>query len=98
MEKISWRELENFLREHPDRKGVIVFKQNPHWDREYSEKERSYWLNGKDYHFQSGKISNALWGFCLDENSPDADGIRLDWVIYALPEERWDIDYCYIME
>lgn len=96
-EKITWSELDDFLRANPERKGVVVFKQHPSWDRQYSELERSYWLDGKDNHFQPGKISNSIWGFCLDTKSPDADGIRLDWVIYGLPDERWDVDYCYIL-
>ena len=96
--KLTWKELENHLRQHPDSKGVIVFKQHPSWKKDYSEKERSYWLNGTGNHFQDGKISNSIWGYCLEESSPDADGIRLDWVIYDLPRRRWEIDYCYLLD
>lgn len=96
--KLSWEELDKFLTENPERKGVVVFKQNPRWKKQYSEKQRSYWLDGSGNHFKTGKISNSIWGYCLDENDPDADGIRLDWVIYALPEERWEVDYCYLLD
>lgn len=96
--RMTWKELDNFIREHPDRKGVVVFKQNPKWNKEYSELERSYWFTGDNRHFQKGKIANSIFGYCLDEKSPDADGIRLDWVLYGYPEDRWEVDYCYVMD
>lgn len=98
MKKITWEELETLLRENPNREGVVVFKQMPSWKKEYSEKARSYRLNGHGYHFQKGKISNSIYGVCLDENDPDSNGIRLDWVIWASPEDRWEIDYCYMLK
>lgn len=93
MKKISWKELDNFLSENHDREGVIVFKNGPYWKQEYPLESRSYRVSGNDNHFHSGKISNSIYGFCLD----GSEDCRLDWVIYALPEERWDIDYCYIL-
>lgn len=96
--KMTWQELDEFLCKHHDREGVIVFKQHPTWRKEYSERERSYRVSGDCNHFHNGKISNAIFGFCLDENDPDAhNGVRLDWVIYALPDERWHVDYCYLL-
>lgn len=95
--KMTWQELDEFLCGHHDRKGVVVFKQHPSWRREYSELERSYRISGNDNHFLSGKISNAIYGFCLDENDPDAQGVRLDYVMYAMPDECWHVDYCYLL-
>ena len=97
IKKMTWEELDEYLRTHQEAEGVIVFKQHPSWRKEYSLEQRSYRLNGKGNHFQQGKISNSIWGYCLDESDPDADGIRLDWVLYALPEERWEVDYCYLL-
>ena len=94
LKKITFSDLTKYLSEHHDKFGVIVFKQNPIWNKEFSELSRSYRVSGNCNFFQSGMISNAIIGDCLDNSE---DGIRLDWYMACdKPEERWEVDYCYI--
>ena len=99
MNKISFSELEQYLQEHQDGKGVIVFKQNDDWKREFSEEERSYIVYGDNKWFKPYCIGNSLYGYSLDGRDM---GVRLDWYMRALPEDglgkRWIVDYCYILE
>ena len=95
MERITYKKLHEIMntynREHPDRDGhaditgVIVFKQS-NWDNQFTEEERSYRVSNSNRTFQDGKISNSLFGDCLDGKD---DGVRLDWY-------NWDVDYCYM--
>ena len=94
-EKITWSEMCDFLCENHDRKGVVVFKQNPTWKKQYSEKSRSYEVGGWCNLFYSNLISTSVFGNCLDGSE---NGVRLDWYMHAdKPEERWKVDYCYIL-
>ena len=68
--------------------GVIVYKASNWPDKNYSEKERSYRVSSCNRCFQADKISNSMFGDCLDGKDI---GVRLDWY-------NWDIDYCYIDE
>lgn len=99
MKKITWKELEQYLQEHHDKRGVIVFKQGKDWKREFNEKERSYLIHGDDKWFNPEMIGSSLYGYSLDGKDM---GVRLDWYMRALPEdgigERWIVDYCYILE
>lgn len=66
--------------------GVIVYKQS-NWEKEYSEKSRSYCVRSNNRAFQYGKIANSIFGYCLDGTDM---GVRLDWY-------NWDVDYCYMI-
>lgn len=94
MERLSFQELCNYLETHEERIGVIVFKQNKNWQREYTEPERSYMVSGNNRYFQKGKISNSLFGTNLTK---DDCGVRLDWYMFN-GEDSWEVDYCYILE
>ena len=65
--------------------GVIVYKAS-NWKKSYTEKQRSYRVSSCNRCFQSGKISNAMVGDCIDGTDT---GVRLDWY-------HWDVDYCYM--
>ena len=93
--KLSWSEVYKILCDNHDRHAVVVFKQNPTWKREYTEQERSYKISGSDNAFDNNKISTSLWGDCLGCE----DYCRLDWYMKAdNPEERWQVDYCYLLD
>lgn len=94
--KITWEEMEkafwDYNREHDNGEsgepiaGVVVYKKE-NWGKPYSVKSRSYKVYSSNRAFQSGKISNSIFGYCLDGTD---DGVRLDWY-------RWDVDYCYML-
>lgn len=90
MEKLTLNELKQ--RKNWE-KAVIVFKEES-FNKEYSEEERSYEINSSANYFISGKISNSLYGSCL--NGKDS-GVRLDNYIYD-ESNPWLIDYCYIIK
>jgi hypothetical protein len=98
MKKITYTELKdamyNFNDEHSDGKaslyGVIVFTENS-FDKPYTETERSYRVSNDNKGFQHGKISNSIYGNCLDNKDL---GVRLDWYMH----EGWKVDYCYLEE
>ena len=99
MNKITFKELCNYLRDNTEGKGVIVFKQGKDWKKEFSEEERSYIVHGDNKFFKPYLIGSSLYGTNLTKTDC---GVRLDWYMKAIPEdglgERWTIDYCYILE
>lgn len=96
MEKITWKELTDYLYNNHNGKGVVVIKNNPTWKKEYPEKERSYLVHGDNNYFNPEKISTSIWADALEGTDK---GVRLDWYIFDTnKEERWQIDYCYIVE
>lgn len=66
--------------------AVIVYKQS-NFSEEYSEESRSYLINNNNHHFDN-KISNALWGSCLDGTDQN---VRLDYY-------NWDIEKVYLLK
>ena len=95
LKKMTWSELEDYLYKHHDAKGVIVFKQIPAWDKEYSLESRSYVVDGNANAFDSSKISTALPAGNLDGTDED---VRLDWYMKdPNPKYRWQVDYCYLL-
>lgn len=101
MKKLTLAELEHHFRNYnethdqdkPAQSAVIVFKPfESGWDknRDYSEAECSYRVWNNNRRFQHGKISNSLFGNCLDGKDV---GVRLDWYI-----GEWVVDYCYLEE
>lgn len=97
MKKLSYGELHDMLCSGEANEGVIVFKQHPRWEKEYSEKERSYRVDNRTSRaFQPGKIASSIHGDCI---AGTEYGVRLDVYMKADdPAERWIIDYCYIQE
>lgn len=95
IKKLTWGELYDILCDDHKKSAVIVFKQNPTWKREYTEEERSYKVSGECKAFDSSKIGTSLYGECLGVD----EFIRLDWYMKAEnPEERWQVDYCYLLD
>lgn len=94
MKKITMSELEHIMWNYneancndPDEPlyGVIVYSSD-NWDKPYTEEERSYRVSSRNNAFEYGKISNSIYGDCLDGKDL---GVRLD--LY-----NWDTDYCYM--
>lgn len=94
MEKISYDELFDIMsrynEEHNNNPatpltGVIVYSSD-NWDKPYTETERSYRVSSRNNAFEYGKISNSIYGDCLDELEW---GVRLDYY-------NWKVDYCYM--
>lgn len=95
MEKITMGELYNRMTAHNSKTlngqrgepitGVIVYKPE-NWTTPYTEEQRSYRVSSNCWGFMSGKISNAVYGDCLDGTDI---GVRLDWY-------NWSADYCYM--
>ena len=92
--KLTFAELCDYLSDHHDKYGVIVYKQNPTWRKEFSEQARSYRVSGNCNHFHSGLISRSIFGECLDGSE---GGVRLDHYMWDVPDEnKWRVDYCYV--
>ena len=96
MNKITFTELAtnmwDYNEKHPENedkailKGIIVYKQK-NFEKPFSLVERSYEVANNNRCFQPNKISNSLFGNCLD--GVDL-GVRLDWY-------RWEVEYCYML-
>lgn len=77
------------LNEGKEMKGAIVFKKD-NWRTEYPLEARTYIVSNQCNWFDNEKCSNALIATTLDGTDKD---VRLDYYI-----NRWDIDYCYILD
>ena len=97
LNKITWKELEEYLTNNHEGKGVIVFKQGKWFNKEYSETERSYEVHGNCKWFDHTKLGKSIFGYCLDGKD---EGVRLDYYMFYCdkPEDNWQVDYCYIVE
>lgn len=103
MEKLTWKEFFTKMHEAAESNnfelnGVIVFKPES-FDKEFSEKERSYKVSSGEKIFDSRMHGASMYGDCLDGSDR---AVRLDWYMKALPEDglgkRWKVDYCYIKD
>lgn len=96
MEKITFKELCDYLENNHDKQGVVVIKNHPKWKREFPLESRSYIVCGNDKYFNPEMIGRSLYGYSIDKTDM---GVRLDWYIHdENKEDRWEIDYCYLME
>jgi len=66
--------------------AVIVFTKGS-FNKEYSEKSRSYKVNKTSNYFDGSKMGKELIGNCLDGED---EGVRLDHYL-----GDWKVDYCY---
>lgn len=73
------------LNETPVKSAIIVYKQS-NFKIQYSLRDHSYRVFNSNRAFQKGKISNSLFGDCLDQKDI---GVRLDLT-------GWEVEYCYI--
>lgn len=71
-------------------KAVVVFKQGPWFNAEYTEEQRSYIFSSDNKYFISGMGGSSIYADCMDGTDR---GVRLDWYL-----GKWEIDYCYIVE
>ena len=92
MKKLTFEELCDKLEDDENLNGVIVFKQNHSWKKEYSLEERSYVVSGTNKYFKHWMIGCSLFGTNLTGTDR---GVRLDWYMKD-EEDPWRVDYCYI--
>ena len=92
MKKLTFSELCDKLEDDENLNGVIVFKQNHSWKKEYSLEERSYVVSGTNKYFKPYAIGCSLFGTNLTGTDR---GVRLDWYMKD-EEDPWRVDYCYI--
>ena len=94
--RLTWSELSDILSKDHSKAGVVVFKQNPNWVREFSEGERSYIVHGDEKFFYNNMISTSIWANAMEGTDK---GVRLDWYMFYEDEaHRWKVDYCYLLE
>ena len=95
MNKLTLSQLTEILMKDDSKTGVIVIKNGPYFKKEFPLESRSYRVIGGK-HFQEGMIGDSIFAEAIDGSDPD---VRLDWYLKAdKPEERWQVEYCYIME
>ena len=95
MKKLTLNELTEILKKDDTKTGVIVIKNGPYFLKEFPLEARSYRVIGGK-HFKDGMIGDSIFAESLDGSDPD---VRLDWYLKAdKPEDRWQIEYCYILE
>jgi hypothetical protein len=70
--------------------AVVVFKQGPWFNAEYTETERSYQFSSDNKYFIPGMGGNSIYANCLDGVERC---VRLDWYIH-----KWEVDYCYLVD
>ena len=102
MKKMTFQELRDYICEYNRThnwaaeviSAVIVFTPDS-FNKEYSEESRSYEIRSDNKTFRNCN-SNSLFGYCLDGTD---QGVRLDYYMeYYWKENRWKVDYCYLVE
>ena len=102
MHKMTFKELRDYICEYNRThnwakdiiKAVVVFTPDS-FNKEYSEESRSYEIRSDNKTFRNCN-SNSLFGYCLDGTD---QGVRLDYYMeYYWKENRWKVDYCYLVE
>lgn len=105
MKKITWSEFDNIMWQHNKEAGitvkgtdphpitgVVVFKQGPWFNREYSEHSRSYRVSSSNKWFLPN-IGRSIFADCLDGTDSD---VRLDYYMKECGGD-WEVDYCYMI-
>lgn len=96
MEKLSWNEFKNIMKENTNNNvgGVIVFTKGS-FSREYDELSRSYRVNSSEKVFNDTMGGFSLYGNCLDGTDL---GVRLERYMEAYGNDNgWKVDYCYML-
>lgn len=90
---MTWSEMHNLFMKHNDTNtdkiliGYVVYKASNWPDKNFDERTRTYEVCSGDNGFKPGKISNCIYGDCMDGIDV---GVRLDWY-------KWDVEYCYMV-
>lgn len=87
MKQVTYTEMEREFYNEQGKYALITYKQE-NFDKEYSEKSRTYMVGSYNKCFQGGKISNSMFGSCIDGTDI---GVRLD--LY-----NWKIEKIIILE
>lgn len=79
--------IRELMEKHNTDTVYVVFKQS-NWEEEYTEEQRTYEVkdNTAQHGLHDGKISNAIWGDCLD-------GVDLR---VRLDRYRWSVERMYV--
>lgn len=93
-QRLTWKEFDRLLTEDHNRKGVVVFKNGPYWNKKYPLDERSYMVYGTDKWFDSKYCGRSIFGTNLTKTDR---GVRLDWYMRN-GKDSWEVDYCYMVE
>lgn len=86
-----YKELEKANDEGVTRHGVIVYRED-NWPVVYPIESRSYKVSSDNRAFESGAISNSIFGYSLDGSDM---GVRLD--LY-MAEVGWKVEDCYMLD
>ena len=104
MIKLTYAELESKMRAFNEAhnikskgvgntlRAVIVFTEDS-FKKIYPLESRSYQVTNHNKAWIAGMCSNSIFGDSLDLTDL---GVRLDWYMYG--EDKWKVDYCYIVE
>ena len=69
------------LRGRKDWKTALIVYSQDNFNTDFSVKERTYRISRNNRFFQEGKVSNSLFGDCLDGKDL---GVRLDWYNWSV--------------
>ena len=65
MKEVTYSQLKENFYDKENKYALIVYDQS-NFNKKYNEKARTYLISSDNRCFQSGKISNSLFGSCLD--------------------------------
>lgn len=110
MQRISWSEAKEYLREFNRQHGygcgnsvcketahiVVVFTQDS-FENEYSEESRSYIVSSDNKAFLAEMGGYSIFASCLDGTDPC---VRLENYMEAeyAGKGGWKVEYCYIKD
>ena len=87
MKQVTYSKLKEEFYDKENKYALITYSQS-NFNKEYSELSRTYLVSSDNKYFQSGKISNSLFGSCIDGTDI---GVRLDTY-------NWKIEKVIILE
>lgn len=104
MEKYTWEEAKEYLREYNKKNGfkcgnlptkicrMVAVMKNKGFNRDdYTDEERSYVFSNNNKAFLDGMLGYSIHASCLlGEDYP-----RLDYLVEE--NKTWEVDYCYLL-
>lgn len=87
MKQVTYSKLKEEFYDKENKYTLIIYSQS-NFNKEYSELSRTYLISSNNKYFQSGKISNSLFGSCIDGTDI---GVRLDTY-------NWKVEKVVILE
>lgn len=87
MKEVTYSKLKEEFCDKENKYALIIYSQS-NFNKEYSELSRTYLISSDNRCFQSGKISNSLFGSCLDGTD----------TFVKLSDYNWKIEKVIILE